>query len=156
MFSVEARITSLGLKLPVVPPEPKGNYIPFVRSGNMVYIAGHLPQHLDKTLVRGRLGDNMTLEEGKAAARLAGINLIATMRAAVKGDLEKVRRIVKVVGFVSSSNDFEGQATVVNGCSDLLAEVFLEKGSHARSAIATNVLPLGVPVEIEAIIEVDD
>lgn len=136
-----------------MPPEPKGNYVPFVVSGNMVYIAGHLPQKLDKSLILGRLGENMTVAQGQEAARLAAINMIATMRAATKGDLEKVKRIVKVVGFVNSTNEFQAQATVVNGCSDLLAEVFGEKGRHARSAIATNVLPLGVPVEIEAIVE---
>lgn len=104
----------------------------------------------------GRLGENLTLEQGQQAARLAGINLIATMRASTNGNLEKVKRIVKIVGFVNSTNDFTSQALVINGCSDLLAEVFQEKGSHARSSLANNVLPLDVPVEIEAIIEIED
>lgn len=97
----------------------------------------------------------MSLEDGQAAARLAAINLIATMRAITNEDLDKVKRIVKVVGFVSSTNSFTGQAAVMNGCSDFLAEVFGARGRHARSAIATNVLPLNVPVEIEAVIEIE-
>jgi len=152
---VEARIASLGYKLPAVPPTPKGNYMNFVLSGNQLFLAGHLPQPVDGPLMKGRLGENMSVEEGQVAARLAGLQMLASIKGAI-GDLDKVKRVVKLVGFVSSTNDFTAQATVMNGCSDLFGDVFgVDIGRHARSSIATNVLPLGVPVELEAVIEVE-
>ena len=153
---IESKLAKLNYVIPDRPPNPKGNYVPFVRTGNLVFLSGHLPQNSDGTLVIGRLGENLTLEEGQAAAKLVAINLIASMKTATGGHLDKVKRIVKLVGLVNSANTFTQQANVMNGCSDFLAEVFGEKGSHARSAIGTNVLPLGVPVEIEAVIELED
>lgn len=151
---VEARIAALGITLAEKPADPKGVYVPFAKSGNMIYFAGHLPQDAEGKLLSGRLGENYTVEEGKAAARSVGIQLLASMKSAV-GDLDKVKRVVKLVGFVNSTPAFTQQPMVINGCSELMSEVFgPEVGSHARSAVGTNVLPLGVPVEIEAIIEV--
>lgn len=151
---VEAKLVQMGITLPHVPSKPKANYVSWVKIGNLIYISGHLPQKLDGSLISGRLGENMNLSEGQEAARLVGIQLLATMKSAV-GDLDKIKRIVKLFGIVNSTNDFHSQHLVVNGCSDLMGDVFgLDVGQHARSAIGTSVLPLGVPVEIEAIIEV--
>jgi enamine deaminase RidA (YjgF/YER057c/UK114 family) len=151
---IEERLKQLNITLPPQ-PIPKGNYINFVKTGNLVYIAGSLPQPIGLPLIKGRLGENMTIEQGQEAARHAGLNMLATLQIACGGNLDKVTRVVKIVGFINSTNDFTSQATVMNGCSDLFGEVFEAKGRHARSAIGTSVLPLGVPVEVEAIVEVE-
>lgn len=117
---------------------------------------GHLPQKSDKSLITGRVGDDVSVEDAKAAARLIGLNLVSTMRHATGGDLDKVKRVVKLVGFVRCHDKFVEQPQVINGCSDLMVEIFgPEKGKHARSAVGTNALPLGVAVEIEAIVELE-
>ena len=156
---VEARIVALGYELPPLPPAPQGNYMTYTRSGNMLYLAGHLPlppPSDGRPLLAGRLGENYTIEQGQEAARIAGLQILATIKAAV-GDLDKVKKVVKLVGFVNSTNDFSSQAQVMNGCSDLMGAVFgVEVGRHARSSLGANILPFGVPVEIEAIIEVTD
>lgn len=156
---VEARIIALGYELPPLPPAPQGNYMTYTRSGNMLYLAGHLPlppPSDGRPLLVGRLGENYTIEQGQVAARIAGLQILATIKAAV-GDLDKVKKVVKLVGFVNSTNDFSSQAQVMNGCSDLMGAVFgVEVGRHARSSLGANILPFGVPVEIEAIIEVSD
>lgn len=152
---IEAKIASLGYTLPKDPPAPKGNYMGYTKRGNMIYTAGHLPQKADGSLILGRLGENVTVEQGQDAARVAALNILATVKSAV-GDLDKVKKIVKITGFVNSTADFTNQPAVLNGCSDILGEIFgIEIGRHARSALGVNVLPLGVAVEIEAIIEVD-
>lgn len=152
--SIEDRIRDLGFDLPGMPLAPKGNYMSYNITGNYVYLAGHLPQPATGDLLKGRLGENMTVEQGASAAQLCALQMIASMKAATGGDLTKIKKIVKVVGFVASTNDFTDQPKVLNGCSDLLGEVFgIEVGRHARSALGVNVLPLGVPVEIEAIVE---
>lgn len=154
---VEARIIALGYELPPLPPAPQGNYMTYTRSGNMLYLAGHLPlppPSDGRKLLVGRLGENYTIEQGQEAARIAGLQILATIKAAT-GDLDKVVKVVKLVGFVNSTNDFSSQAQVMNGCSDLMGAVFgVEVGRHARSSLGANILPFGVPVEIEAIIEV--
>lgn len=153
---IEARIAQLGYTLPKEPPAPKGNYMGYTRRGNMIWLAGHLPQKADGTLVLGRLGENTTVEQGQEAARIATLNMLATVRAAC-GDLDKVKKIIKVTGFVNSHPDFTAQPSVLNGCSDLFGEIFgTEIGRHARAALGVNTLPLGVAVEIEAIVEVSD
>jgi enamine deaminase RidA (YjgF/YER057c/UK114 family) len=158
---VEARIVELGYILPPLPPAPQGNYMTYTRSGNMLYLAGHLPipppiGGKAQPMLVGRLGENYTIPEGQAAARTAGLQILATIKAAV-GDLDKVKKVVKLVGFVNSTNDFSSQAQVMNGCSDLMGDVFgVEIGRHARSSLGANILPFGVPVEIEAIIEVSE
>ena len=145
----------MGLKLPAAPALPKGSYMNYVRNGNTVYLSGHLPIPAEGNMVVGRLGENMTVEEGQEAARLAGLQLLASVRAAC-GDLDKVKRIMKLTGFINSTTSFTSQPMVMNGCSDMFGEIFgFDIGRHARSAVGVNVLPLGVAVEIEAIIEVE-
>jgi enamine deaminase RidA (YjgF/YER057c/UK114 family) len=153
---VEKRIEELGLRIPQIPEPPKGNYMSYVQTGNLLYLAGHLPKPADGEMITGKLGKDLNLEEGQYAARMAGLQMISSMIGAL-GDLDRVQRVVKLQGFISSTDTFTEQATVLNGCSDLMGEVFgVEVGRHARSAIATHVLPLNVAVEVEAIIEVKD
>jgi enamine deaminase RidA (YjgF/YER057c/UK114 family) len=153
---VENRIKELGLNIPATPEAPKGNYMSYVQSGNMLFLAGHLPKPADGELICGCVGENMDIEEGKHAAKMASLQMISSMTAAL-GDLDRVKRIVKINGFVNCTRDFVDQPAVLNGCSDTMVEVFgIEVGRHARSALAANSLPLGVAVEIEAIIEVKD
>lgn len=154
---VEARIAQMGLDLPA-PPTPKGTYRNFVRVGNMAFLAGHLPQPAGGgPMVTGKVGPGpgqMTTEEGNKAAEYCALNILSTLKSNVS-NLDNVR-IVKLVGFVNCADEFTAQPSVINGCSDLLGKVFEEKGIHARSAVGTNALPLGVAVEIEAIVEIDE
>ncbi len=153
---VESRLSQLGYTLPP-PSSPKGNYASYVRSGNKIYLSGHLPIPLTGPMMLGRLGETLSIEDGQKAAKLTALQIISTLKAACGGDLDKVRKIVKITGFVNSASDFTSQPSVINGCSDMLGEIFgVEIGKHARSAVGVNVLPLGVPVEIEAIVEVDE
>ncbi|RLL64048.1 RidA family protein [Paenirhodobacter hankyongi] len=151
MSLIETRLAELGLELPPA-PAPAANYVPFVRTGNQLFVSGQISS--DATgLITGRLGADLSIEEGAAAARRCGLALLAQARAAL-GDLDRVTRVVKLVGFVNSTPEFTDQPKVVNGASDLMVEVFGEIGRHARSAVAAPSLPLGVAVEIEAIFEV--
>ena len=150
--AIEARLSALNLTLPDA-PAPAANYVPFVRSGNQIFVSGQVSSGPDG-FIKGKLGADMSVEEGAAAARRCGLALIAQARAAV-GDLDRVKRVVKLVGFVNSTADFTDQPKVVNGCSDLMVEVFGEAGRHARSAVSAASLPFGVAVEIEAIFEVE-
>ncbi len=154
-MTAEARLAELGLQLPK-PAEPKGLYRPLVIVGNMAYTSGHLPVTPDGKLITGRVGEDLDQQAGHDAAQLAGLGILATLRAAL-GSLDRVRRVVKVLGVVNSTSDFDQQPAVINGCSQLLADVFgPEDGIGARSALGTNTLPLGVPVEIEAIFEIKE
>lgn len=157
MVQTEKRIEELGIKLPVM-PTPLAMYIPYVRSGNLIHLAGHVPFKDDmKTLHVGKVGVDYSVEEGYAFARTIGLELMSTLQVACGGDLDKVKRIVKLVGFVNCPDDFGNQPEVINGCSEVIGEVFgKERGSHARSAVGTNSLPRQVPVEIEMIAEVAD
>ena len=114
---IEARIAELGYNLPPIPPTPKGSYNNFIKRGNMLYISGHLPQPVGGDLIKGRLGENMNVEEGKHAARLAALQLLASVKKACNNDLDNVVKVIKVTGFVNSTNDFTSQAIVLNGCS---------------------------------------
>lgn len=153
---IEARIKQLGHVLPKVPADPKGNYMTYIKYGTTIYLAGHLPQPAGGELMTGRLGETMNVEEGKLAARMAALQMMSSIKKAC-GDLDKVKKILKLTGYVNSTNDFTAQATVMNGCSDLFGEVFgVEVGRHSRSAIGVNVLPLGIPVENEGIIEIEE
>ncbi|MBC7145408.1 MAG: RidA family protein [Thioclava marina] len=152
MAKIEARLAELGISLPDA-PMPAANYVPFVRSGNQLFVSGQISNG-PEGLILGKLGDSMDVAEGAMAARFCGLALIAQAKAAL-GDLDKVKRVVKLVGFVNSTSDFTDQPKVVNGCSDLMVEVFGEAGRHARSAVSAGSLPLGVSVEIEAIFEVE-
>jgi enamine deaminase RidA (YjgF/YER057c/UK114 family) len=154
MNSIDEKLKTLGIVLPI-PMKPVGNYVPWVKSGNMVYISGQGAVVEGKVQYPGKLGDTVSLEVGTQSARLTGINVLAQLREAVEGDLSKVKRIVKLVGFVACTPEFTDQPKVINGASDLMAEVFGEKGRHARSAVGVSSLPMNLSVEIEAIVEIE-
>lgn len=149
-MSIYAKLTELGIALPPV-AAPAAAYVPFVQTGNLVFLSGHLAKKDGKVWV-GQFGKNMSAEEGKAAARAAAIDLMGTLHAAV-GDLNRVKRIVKLMSLVNSTGDFTEQHLVTNGASELIGEVFGAKGAHARSAFGVAQIPLGACVEIELIAE---
>lgn len=150
--SIEQKLSALGISLPT-PTPPLANYVPVVRTGNLLFISGQVSIDGDGKIMTGKLGGNVDIETGRAAARLCAINLLAQTKANI-GDLEKVVRVVKLVAFVNSTPDFVDQPKVVNGCSDLLVEVLGDKGRHARSAVGIAALPFDAAVEVEAVIEV--
>ena len=153
-MSAEGRIKELGLTLPD-PPKPGGNYVPAVRVGNLLFLSGHGPSRVEgKPSARGKVGRDLSTEDGYKVAREVGVNLLGTARAQL-GSLDKVKRIVKVLGMVNSAEGFGEQPKVINGFSDLMVEVFGEQGRHARSAVGMAELPSGIPVEIEMILEVE-
>ncbi|WP_020522950.1 RidA family protein [Catelliglobosispora koreensis] len=147
-----AKLAELGLKLPDV-AAPVAAYVPAVRSGNYVYVSGQIPIADGKVLATGKVGADITPEQAKELAARCALNGLAALES-VLGSLDKVERIVKVVGFVASAEGFTGQPGVINGASELFGAVFGEKGRHARSAVGVGELPLGVPVEVELIAEV--
>jgi len=150
---IEARLAALGIDLPM-PGKPAANYVPFVVSGKQVFVSGQVPMASDGVKFVGKLGREFSVEEGQQAARLCAINILGVLKAAM-GDLEKVKRIVKVVGFVNAVPDFTEPHKVINGASDLITDVLGDQvGKHARSAIGMGTLPLGVAVEVEAIAEI--
>jgi enamine deaminase RidA (YjgF/YER057c/UK114 family) len=148
------KLDSMGLKLPPA-STPIANYVKFVRTGgNLIYTSGHGPTTIEGKLITGKLGGDLTIEQGYEAAKVTGLQLLATLQQAI-GDLGKVKRIVKVLGMVHCTDDFKDQPKVMNGFSDLMVAVFGEKGKHARSAVGMNALPNGMAVEIEMIVEVE-
>jgi enamine deaminase RidA (YjgF/YER057c/UK114 family) len=149
--SVETNLAALGLELPEV-ATPAGAYVPAVVSGNLVFTAGQIPLVDGKLMAEGRLGAEITAEQGKEIAQRCALNAIAAVKS-VLGDLERVKKVVKVVGFVASTPDFTAQPGVVNGASELLQAAFGDAGIHARSAVGVAVLPLNSPVEVELIVE---
>lgn len=149
---IEARLKELGIELPAA-PAPAASYIPFVRSGNLLFVSGQIPVSGGGIALKGLVGRDVSLEDAQGAARLCAINLIAQAKAAC-GDLDNVRRVVKVGGFVACGPDFTDHPKVVNAASELMVEVFGEAGRHARFAVGAPSLPLGVPVEVEAVFEV--
>ena len=151
-MSAETKLKEMGVTLPQ-PPAPVANYIRAVRVGNLLFVSGHGPYKDGKIKTPGKLGKELTVEEGYQAARNVGLNCLASVKAAL-GDLDKVKRVVKLLGMVNCTEDFKEQPKVINGCSDLLVEVFGEAGRHARSAVGMQALPGGIPVEIEMILEV--
>ena len=150
-MSIENKLTELGITLPDA-PAPAANYVPFAQTGNLIFVSGQISAD-ENGLILGKLGENIETEAGAAAARRCGLALIAQLKAAT-GSLDKVKRVVKLTGFVNSTPDFTDQPKVINGCSDLMVEVFGDAGRHARAAVSAPSLPLGVAVEIEAIFEV--
>ncbi|MEU3963576.1 RidA family protein [Streptomyces sp. 71268] len=154
MSAVERRIADLGLTLPEV-AAPLAAYVPAVRTGSYVYTAGQLPLVEGKLSVTGKVGAEVTADEAKQQARICALNALAAVKSQV-GDLDRVVRVVKVVGFVASATDFTGQPGVLNGASELLHEVLGDAGVHARSAVGVSVLPLDAPVEVEIQVEVAD
>ena len=154
MNSIDEKLKALGIVLPT-PMKPVANYVPWVKSGNMVYISGQGAVVEGKVQYPGKLGGSVSHEEGEQSARLTCINVLAQLREAADGDLSKVKRIVKLVGFVACTPEFTDQPKVINGASDLMVEVFGEKGRHARSAVGVPSLPMNLSVEIEAIVELE-
>jgi enamine deaminase RidA (YjgF/YER057c/UK114 family) len=149
---IDARLAELDVSLPDA-PAPAANYVPFVQVGDLVFISGQISQD-ENGPIRGKLGADMDVAEGAAAARRCGISILAQLRAALGGDLDRVRRAVKLTGFVNSTGEFTDQPKVINGCSDLMVDVLGEAGRHSRAAVSAPSLPLGVAVEIEAIFQV--
>jgi enamine deaminase RidA (YjgF/YER057c/UK114 family) len=152
MPTPEERLRQLGVDLPA-PAAPVAAYVPTVRTGNLVYVSGQVPTAEGKPTHLGHLGADVDLEAGRAAARTCAINVIAALKAEL-GELSQVRRIVKLTGFVASTPDFTDEPKVVNAASELFGEVFGDAGRHTRAAVGVAALPLGVPVELEAIVEV--
>ncbi|MGB6208558.1 RidA family protein [Mycobacterium sp.] len=150
-MSASARLAELGIDLPEV-AKPLASYVPAVRTGNLVYTAGQLPMQAGTLAAIGKIGTDVTPEEGKALARICALNALAAVDSLV--GIDAVTQVVKVVGFVASAPGFNGQPGVVNGASDLLAEVFGDRGGHARSAVGVSELPLDAPVEVELVVEV--
>jgi enamine deaminase RidA (YjgF/YER057c/UK114 family) len=152
MPTPEERLQELGVSLPA-PAVPVAAYVPCVRTGSLVYVSGQVPGLDGKPSHLGHLGDNVDLEDGRAAARTCAVNVLAALKAEL-GELSRVRRVVKVTGFVASTPDFTDHPKVINAASELFGDAFGDAGRHARAAIGVASLPLGVPVEVEAIVEV--
>jgi len=151
--TIEQRLDELGVELPE-PSTPVANYVNAVTTGNLVFLAGKGPKKVDGTYITGKVGIDLTEEEGYAAARLVAINQLAALKAEI-GNLDRVKRIVKVLGMVNCAPDYGNQPEVVNGFSDMMVEVFGEKGKHARAAVGMGSLPRNIAVEIEMIVEID-
>ncbi len=151
-MSITARLSELGVTLPDA-PAPAANYVPFVVVDNIVYVSGQISNGPDG-LITGKLGENMEVEAGAAAAKSCAISLLAQLKAACGGDIERLVRVIKLTGFVNSTADFVDQPKVINGASDFLVEALGDKGRHSRSAVSAASLPLGVAVEIEGIFEI--
>lgn len=150
---IEGRLRELGIELPQA-AAPAANYVPYVVTGNLVFVAGQVPFWNGELKYVGRLGDGFGVEEGQAAARTCALNVIAQVRAACNGDLDRVRRVVKLGCFVNCTPDFQKHPVVANGASDLMVEVFGDAGRHARFAVGSSALPLGVAVEVDAVVEI--
>ena len=153
MSRIETRLAEIGVVLPE-PVAPVANYAPFVVSGNLVFISGQVSIGPDG-LIAGRLGDDVNLEQGIEAARACGVNLIAQLKAACEGDLGRVRRVVKLGGFVNCTPDFADHPKVANGASDLMVDVFGDAGRHARAAVGAPSLPMNAAVEVDGVFEID-
>ncbi len=150
---IDKRLAELGITLPEA-PVPAANYVPTARTGNLLFISGQTSKTADG-MITGKLGDGFSIEDAQAAARVCALNLIAQAKAACDGDLDRVTRVVKLLGFVNATPDFDQHPAVINGASDLMVEVFGEKGRHARSAVGASSLPFGIVVEVEAVFEVE-
>src|SRR5213082_1819486 len=153
-MKTEQRLKALGIEL-AKPTSPIANYVNAVRTGNLLYLAGKRPGLPGKPMPSGKVGRDLTIEQAYGYARETGLNLIAVMKAEL-GDLDRVKRIVKMLGMVNAAPEFGHQPEVINGCSDLFVEVFGDRGRHARSAVGMGSLPRGIPVEVEVIVEVED
>ncbi len=153
MSRIDARLQELGITLPT-PPAPVASYVPFVIVGNVVHVSGQVSVDASGG-IKGKLGADIEVEEGQAAARLCGLNLLAQVRAACDGDLDRVRRVVKLNGFINVTPDFDPIPQVMNGCSDLMVSVFGEAGRHARAAVGMANLPMGLAVEVDGVFEIE-
>jgi enamine deaminase RidA (YjgF/YER057c/UK114 family) len=153
MSGIEERLSELGLELPETAP-PVANYVPAVRTGNLVFVSGHAPRQAGRFVYLGKVGRELSVDDGYQAARVVILSALASLKAEI-GDLDRVRRIVKLLGMVNSAPEFHDQPAVINGASDLLVELFGEAGRHARSAVGMAELPMGISVEIEMVVEVE-
>src|SRR5262245_52467254 len=151
-MGAEARLKTLGIELPT-PPRPIGSYVTAARSGNLLFLSGHGPVRDGRILYQGRVGPDLTIEQGQEAARATGLSLLATIRETV-GSLDRVRRVVKALGMVQCADDFTDHPKVINGFSDLMVEVFGEAGRHARTSVGMGSLPSGIAVAVEVVVEV--
>ncbi|MFU0505546.1 RidA family protein [Pseudaminobacter sp. NGMCC 1.201702] len=150
---IENKLASLGIMLPAT-TAPLANYLPARRHGDQIYISGQVPAEGGKDVFTGKLGSDLSIEEGQAAARLCAINILAQLKQALDGDLDRVVGVIRLGGFVNAEPDFKDHPKVINGASDLMVEVFGEAGRHARAAVGCYSLPRNVPVEIDAIFEI--
>ena len=153
MTTVRERLAELGIELPQA-AAPAANYVPFVQHGDLLFVSGQLPFENGKVAVTGKLGDAVSVEDGQRAARICAINVLAQIQAALGGDLERIRQVVRITGFVASAPHFTAQPIVVNGASDLLVDVLGDRGRHSRAAVGMASLPLDAAVEVDAIVTV--
>tara|TARA_B100000029_G_C17353761_1_gene879915 strand:- start:375 stop:836 length:462 start_codon:yes stop_codon:yes gene_type:complete len=152
-MSISENLKKLNIEIPVA-PDPVGAYVAFKKAGNLIFISGQLPIGKDGKPIKGKIGKDLSLEDGQKAAKFCAINILAQVNKAVGGDLDKIKNCIKITGFVNSTDDFTEQPKVINPASELLSSVFGDNGKHARAAVSTNSLPLGVAVEIDAIFEI--
>jgi enamine deaminase RidA (YjgF/YER057c/UK114 family) len=150
---VEARLQSLGIVLPAA-PNPVANYVPSCLAGNLLFISGQISRAADGTVTKGRLGADLTVDQGRAAARLSALNVLAQVKAAI-GELDRIAQLVRLTGFVSAAPEFTDHPQVVNGASDLMVEVLGDKGRHTRAAVGVSSLPMGCAVEVDAILLIE-
>jgi len=153
-MNIENKLKELNIELPNA-PDPVGAYVAFKKINNLLFISGQLPISKDGKMIKGKIGKDLSLEDGQKASRLCVINILAQMKKALNGDLNKVKNCIKITGFVNSSDDFIDQPKVINPASETLSTVFGDRGKHARAAVSTNSLPLGAAVEIDAIFEIN-
>ncbi len=154
MNSITDNLKKLNITLPNA-PSPVGAYVAFKKTGNLLFISGQLPISNDGKIIKGKIGKDLTLEDGQKASRLCVINIISQAKKAVDGDLGKIKNCIKITGFVNSTEDFISQPQVINPASEILTSVFGDNGKHSRAAVSTNSLPLGAAVEIDAIFEIE-
>ena len=152
-MDIEKKLKELNIKLPNA-PEPVGAYVAFKKIDKLLFISGQLPIDLDGKIIKGKIGKDLTLEDGQKASKLCAINILSQAKKAMNGDLNKLKNCIKITGYVNSIDNFIDQPKVINPASETLSEVFGDKGKHARAAVSTNSLPLGAAVEIDAILEV--
>ena len=152
-MDIEKKLKELNIKLPNA-PEPVGAYVAFKKIDKLLFISGQLPIDLDGKMIKGKIGKDLTLEDGQKASKLCAINILSQAKKAMNGDLNKIKNCIKITGFVNSIDNFIDQPKVINPASETLSEVFGDKGKHARAAVSTNSLPLGAAVEIDVILEV--
>ena len=153
-MSAEENIKKLNLELPKA-PAPVGDYVAYKKTGNLIFISGQVSFKKDGQLIKGKVGSDLTLEQGQEAAKVCALNILSQIKTACSGDLNRINHCVKLTGFVNSKDDFIDQPKVINAASELIANIFEDKGKHARAAVSVNSLPLGAAVEIEAIFEVN-
>ena len=153
-MDIEKKLKELNIKLPNA-PEPVGAYVAFKKIDKLLFISGQLPIDLDGKMIKGKIGKDLTLEDGQKASKLCAINILSQAKKAMNGDLNKIKNCIKITGFVNSIDTFIDQPKVINPASETLSEVLGDKGKHARAAVSTNSLPLGAAVEIDAILEID-